>query len=421
MKAGREFPNNSDLILQQIKQFIYTNQLGEARRLRDASKKKFTGNHQFTQLMQNAFNKIKPISDLAYQPKKISFQSIPLKVKLPPIIAAIFKLLEKLLGEYYLAGSTVMKLVRQLFRTTDSSKAALTDFDILSNASPDHIAKLPGVRKSQHIPNLYHLPLTLDGQTVIIDMVLEKAGKDWLLNNAIKRDLTACSLFIDKSGTIVDPIGRCVRDIELNRLDTTCYYPFLLFEENPPALIRAILYIVYGFTPTPDLEYALHHWSGNNLAPHYSHLLAMLIKNIETKPDLKLEYVQKLHHFGVLAKILQDPLPLLEIAPDAMNVETVNHLLIELRHRYEQQHTVSFFNRPNMQVIAPAEVDELVENIKKEKENDKEKEKEPENVVTKVDYASWPTLFRATQHTSENMTPPGDEKDLNPDLNANIG
>lgn len=209
---------------------------GEQKRKKN-NKGSFTQEKEFISTLSGDFRRIHSTTTTLSSTYE---EPMPETVALLKPIKDAFASIADIPGEHYLVGSSVISLL------SGKNKIDAHDIDFLDLGQDDTAPIKKGFAPSKHVPFLY--------QKNGIDLTLSKAPS--LKEEAQKRDFTICAVYIDKNGQRHDPLECGIDDIANKRL---CMIgdPTKKLQEDPVRALRAIRYIMDGFTPDKKLETAL--------------------------------------------------------------------------------------------------------------------------------------------------------------------
>lgn len=318
-KALDQFQDNPSLLVEKIRYLKLCGRIEEAKAARDEALEEFAGNAKFTALYKQAYNKTKGQVKEIGEAQSLSRMIPKEKLRLPPmspIISQAFAKLSQVPGKHYLTGSTAMILVKHYLEGWQWDESMISDLDFSCYCNPEDLLKIEGIRKSPHRKNLYTLRLETGAKPVFMDIeVREVPNQDMeaaLLSNAKEQDYKVGALFIeqeaDGTALVHEVLEGTFADIKNNVLDTPCYYPPIVLEEDAVRPLRGMKYITqYGLSPTPSLDYAFIHWQATSLKVDYPHVLHQLIRYFESHPDSVIVYLTNLNTAGILGKIFNHP------------------------------------------------------------------------------------------------------------------
>ncbi len=221
---------------------------------------------------------------------------VPYQVLLPTDIQCAFALLSTHPHQVYLVGSCIHNLLQ------DRRLDYYQDIDFVTDATPLH--------QTQFLPSPYYPRLfsafiqNFHGKTNKIDCYVSTASPEKFIHDDVQsRDFTINSFYCDRHGYIYDSTGLAYYDFYFRNL-RTIKPPALSFVEDPIRLIRAIKYILMGYIPTPEVDFAIRQWQMTGVIP-MEHIFAVTRKIL--KSYLKLDFVQALIEFGLLQKLYDIP------------------------------------------------------------------------------------------------------------------
>ncbi len=189
-------------------------------------------------------------------------------------------------NEYYIAGKTVHNIIDQVPLNPNQ------DVDIVTMAVDSSIINQMGFEVCKTKSNLY----TTKINNVFVNMYAQE-------NKKFYPDFTITSLYIDKNKKLFDPTGKGLQDYNTRTLRTS-RPAMICCEEDPAMVLRAISYILSGFTPDENLNDAMTHWQPDFNANN-EHLKIVARKYLATlnegkffKELLKYDLLKKMFHIN---------------------------------------------------------------------------------------------------------------------------
>lgn len=182
--------------------------------------------------------------------KGISLVNNQQTVLLPSLVQKIFNRLFRNPGEPYLVGSTIHSLCY------GGPLSEALDIDMVFALPEKKSFQVDGFNQCPHNTLLY--TTKMDNQHIDC-YVVPGERISFVEQNALTRDFTIGCLYVNYLGVIHDPTGNGLKDLKDKTL-RTILPPEKSFQQGPVRLLRAIKWIVAGFTPVPELIDALNNW-----------------------------------------------------------------------------------------------------------------------------------------------------------------
>lgn len=293
----KKFPYCDDAYLAIIQHHLFYGDIEAACQHQVLCNQQFEYHHvlseKITRLMQA--KDIIPIWGMDY-----SLVQETIQVNLPAVVQSVFQSVSSVLKEpCLLVGSMVSTLY-----THQKSKLELVidpsqDLDFVIAQDPSSDITKAGFTKSQYVPRLY----VSSREGYSIDLYAAPISNDvgFIQHNALSRDFTVACLFCDATGTIFDPTGTGIQDLD-NKVLRTVLEPATCFTDDPTRILRAMKYLAKGYRPTDDLDLAMKAWTCDvDFEEHRSHFMAILKKQL--KSVHKESILRSLQHYGLLEKI----------------------------------------------------------------------------------------------------------------------
>jgi tetratricopeptide (TPR) repeat protein len=294
-RTVQRFPYNVDTYLALIRHHLFSRQMNAAKKCQQDCFERFKFNHQLFRQIQKLLN---AEAIIQYWGEDYAMDEKEIKVGLSLLVPAAFALVAGLSGEYYLVGDAVHALLNNeppsppqnidLVVTSDINELQVKGFFPCSSNAHLYTTKI-----NDFLVNCYVI----------------------LAPHTLSRDFTITALYCNSEGYVLDPTGMGIDDFNKKTL-RTIGHPLLRFQEDPIRILRAIKYIVSGYTPTPDVKDALKNWRpflDYDCAP----MRAIIRKHFASTN--KIEYIKQLQHYGLLQKIFN-------IIPDDILEVTVRKL-----------------------------------------------------------------------------------------------
>ncbi|NBX85168.1 MAG: CCA tRNA nucleotidyltransferase [Gammaproteobacteria bacterium] len=216
-----------------------------------------------------------------------------LKVSLYPELNYYFAMLNSRMHACYLVGSAVHHLID--FAPLKENQ----DIDFVVDFNPRLYYPF---HQSINKPNLFSADIP-DSNFVIrtIDCFYINSERYPSLNMLVKnRDFTINALLCDDRGNILDPTNMGIQDYQ-HKILRTIQSARQSLEEDPVRILRALKYLIQGYQPTDELQYALIHWQAPREV-NISQMIAMARKIFLSTPS-KDEFIYYLKNLGLHFKI----------------------------------------------------------------------------------------------------------------------
>lgn len=178
----------------------------------------------------------------------------------------------------------------------------------------------------KHLKDLYHgrlanPPVNLDYYAVSLPI----HSGSFINISTYTRDFTICCVYVNQDGVVFDPTGYGLDDINEKILRPICD-PSELFARDPKRILRALKYILRGYTPVTSLVEALKEWQPSaNL--DRDHLYAVTRKLLN---EWGVRFVKLLVEFGLLEKLYK-------VSPKETFEATLQLLAVEVK--WSQSHS----------------------------------------------------------------------------------
>lgn len=312
MYITHEFPYYANGYSALVQHYLAIGEDHEAEAYRRLCLKKFPKNELLSKKLNRLFNdkRLKQRFGHAYTLEHTETS----KIILSPIIKEVFDLLHGLPGERYLVGSALHALLH--------NKPLLPEQDIDLVVTTSDLEPR-GFIRSPFKPQLF----SLKTDRWLVDCYVVPSSDDNLIaSDAFSRDFTITCLYCNSQGVIYDPTDRGLTDFKNKQLQTV-KHPKICFDEDPVRLLRAIKYIILGYTPTPELEQEIHDWQVCQSLDR-PHFYAVIRKNLfGVNHETSQAFFEKLITYGILKKVFN----LDSNIPDANTLEQLIQT-ISVRH-----------------------------------------------------------------------------------------
>jgi len=175
-----------------------------------------------------------------------------IKVKLPEVAQAIFASLNVSgVSTPLMVGSAIHQLIK------NKSLAEVDDIDFVANNQP---VTMSGFTPNRKVANLYNKFFQFKGQNYRCDYFISPLASQVMIeSDVLTRDFTVNGLYCDSKGNIIDPTGLGILDLQ-HGIIRTIISSRISINKDPIRILRAIKLILKGFTPTPELQYAIFNW-----------------------------------------------------------------------------------------------------------------------------------------------------------------
>ncbi|WP_298623234.1 hypothetical protein [uncultured Legionella sp.] len=196
----------------------------------------------------------------------------------------------------YLCGGAVLDLIE------NTTKA--NDLDFVISLKDINFLNLLGYRRDAYNNNSYFInsPYRVDVKVLPYAPFYHILEMGWMREDIKTCDFNICKLYCDRDGSIYDPTGRGLFDLNARILSMAGNEKEKL-ENSPARIIRAMKYMQRGFYPDDALDLALRNF--NSLHPEkISHVYSVtrkLLKNSDD--DAKQVFLENLRCYGLLGTL----------------------------------------------------------------------------------------------------------------------